>query len=283
MEKNSFMQTYSQLAKRMKNYQNIRSLVNLNFLQILGQYQVLSDNLQNQLAEAARLKEIYWSINREYNIKSSFFENLNKNEKPEQQKKLIIYIAEKAKYSSIGFHNTDNLILSTITKNDLLITMGDYACEWSKKAKIPVYDEYERIDVSYVSRIKTLIYELYISKVINRVEMIFPSNKIENNRLIILPVEQNKLSVAKSPETIDIKNYSIHPNLSSFIDNLNLIYLDYTIAAAITEASFYSLKQKISRIKSLIESVEKKIEKLANDILKEKRKVATDDIIITTQ
>ncbi|SMC16644.1 MSC_0622 family F1-like ATPase gamma subunit [Mycoplasmopsis agassizii] len=277
------MQTYSQLAKRMKNYQNIRSLVNLNFLQILGQYQVLSDNLQNQLAEAARLKEIYWSINREYNIKSSFFENLNKNEKPEQQKKLIIYIAEKAKYSSIGFHNTDNLILSTITKNDLLITMGDYACEWSKKAKIPVYDEYERIDVSYVSRIKTLIYELYISKVINRVEMIFPSNKIENNRLIILPVEQNKLSVAKSPETIDIKNYSIHPNLSSFIDNLNLIYLDYTIAAAITEASFYSLKQKISRIKSLIESVEKKIEKLANDILKEKRKVATDDIIITTQ
>ncbi|PAK21414.1 hypothetical protein CJJ23_02070 [Mycoplasmopsis agassizii] len=277
------MQTYSQLAKKMKNYQNIRSLVNLNFLQILGQYQVLSDNLQNQLAEAARLKEIYWSINREYNIKSSFFENLNKNEKPEQQKKLIIYIAEKAKYSSIGFHNTDNLILSTITKNDLLITMGDYACEWSKKAKIPVYDEYERIDVSYVSRIKTLIYELYVSKVINRVEMIFPSNKIENNRLIILPVEQNKLSVAKAPETIDIKNYSIHPNLSSFIDNLNLIYLDYTIAAAITEASFYSLKQKISRIKSLIESVEKKIEKLANDILKEKRKVATDDIIITTQ
>ncbi|OYD26685.1 hypothetical protein EI74_0619 [Mycoplasma testudineum] len=273
------MDKYNALLKIRKNYKNIYSLVNLNFIQILSQFQILSEKFQGQMAEAGRLKCTYGELNKIYKIKSTFFEG---HRYIVESKKMLIYVAEKAKYSALSFKRTDEEILELYKKNDLFIPIGDYAIEFAKKNGIPIYIQYETIDISHVEELQVLAYQLYMSKKIISLHMTFPTNKLEDgNTMTILPVKD--FMIEQKDVKVNIKNVDIYPNLSDYIKNTNLIYLELTLTALIIEASFYSMKQKIIRIKTLLETVEDKIKKINNEILKEKRKTLTEEIIITTQ
>ncbi|CAC13619.1 unknown; predicted coding region [Mycoplasmopsis pulmonis] len=274
------MKIYSKIEKKKKNLINIKNYINIYFLESLSQFQVQNKIYTNKLNEVNFIKNIYSNVLKSrFGLKSFFF---NGYPSTKNGRKIFVYIAEINRISDISHRQLDKKILDTIEKNDWIIAIGKHAIQFAQENKLNILTTFESIDEKYVNDLKALIYDKYTLGGVYQIEFFFQSNKLKNNSVVILPIKNFHLDKSFEDEEIDPK-IEIYPNLTDFVDDLSWIYLQSSISALLIEANFYLIKQRIAKLKDLLNDIDKKIENIKYESSKFRKDILNENVLTTTQ
>ncbi|WP_033160918.1 MSC_0622 family F1-like ATPase gamma subunit [[Mycoplasma] collis] len=253
--------------------------------------------LNNQLSFFARNaffnKESIQKISDLYNIDNEFVKRRKNNlffwnKKMNKQRELWIYLKEKQKYNVDSYSRYEKIILENIkTKNIDFIALNNEAKLFLEKNNLNILKIFETSDKNLSVFLTTTIKYLYLKNNYSKVNFILNSNKNHSGYFTILPLEDFDITQFKIEDirTINkkISDYSIYPNVNTFIKNSIDTYIKNSINSLIIESKFYDAKNNLVKYNKIIKELEQKLFLIKRQIIKIKREKELEEILMITK
>lgn len=276
------MKYYNQIESKINNLSYIKKYLNIYFYETLSMINIQNKFLQNKLIDVHFIKTIYQKINLTYKIQPFFYNALSK-----KNNCLYVYIAEELKLMGISHAAQEMYLLNNLKPNDYLIIIGNHAINFANVNNKNFILSFPKNNLGILDELKTLIFEYYLTNKIGSVKFVFSSNKIIDNAITILPMNQLKIKfdfeLKANKNKFEIDQISIYPNLEYFLEQLGMIYINNIIHGLLTEASSYILKQRLINIQNNINQIDKRIADSNYEMNKLKYNEINSDILLTAQ
>ncbi|ADE19560.1 MSC_0622 family F1-like ATPase gamma subunit [Mycoplasma crocodyli] len=226
----------------------------------------LSKLLNANLARSNLNKSNIEYVSRLIDYNNVFFVKKNRNIKPN----IWIYLTEDEKYEVDGYSRFEKVILQNLKTDDLLITIGKRAKEFTEKNNLVTYKSFDNAQSdNIINNVVSLIIKNYSTGKFDFVKFVLNTTKLHNKYIDILPIQNMDESFLGYNEnkTNDLTNKFVYPNAEIFVQNEIHNYLIYVVQSLFIESSFYTAKNKLVSENQLLNKID-------DDIFIIKRKIA---------
>lgn len=276
------MKIINQLLKKQQSLNNLRIYLNIGFQETIMKIQTKSKLFIDMLDNTYLLKDLFTQIKQTYFLTSRFFEAKPLSNKLTFKKPtLYIYLAEYLKLSGVNYERVNDHLKAQYNVGDFLITAGDLANSFAKEHHINPILSFQSIRMEDAEQIKAIIFEYFISKKVDAIKFVFSSNKLINNEVTILPINQLAIKQEiKINHVVDFNQTLVFPDLKNFLENAEYVYLNNIVTSLIIEASLFPLNQKLVKLENSINELDKNIAQNNFAILKLKKEAQSNEIIL---
>ncbi|UWD33873.1 MSC_0622 family F1-like ATPase gamma subunit [Mesomycoplasma molare] len=273
-EKNILLITIMKLNQQLNFYFN-NSIITRDAIENLNQKYNIQNYFIQKKQDAKILNKIVSKLKIQQKIKT-------------REKELWIYLKEEQKYSTDSYSRYEKMILENASKKHIeFIAIYKKTEEFLNKNNLKILKTFDSITNETVSSLAKLIKYLYENEGFSRIKFVLNTNKNFDSFFTILPIEEfeiNKLITNKENYSSLKKNdFNIYPNVGEYIENSVDIYIENVMQSLIIESMFYSAKLGLVRVNKIIKDLEKEIKAVKRKIIKIKRELEIEEIVMLTQ
>lgn len=209
------------------------------------------------------------------------------SKKEKRQKKMWIYISEEQNYATDIYSKYEKELLEKSKINeDFFVSVGSRAKNFFEEKKIVSISSYPSTETENLAKkIFFIVKNKILKKEVSEVNFFLNSNKIEEKYVTIFPVRKFKMNDRNFDDgkLINVEKFFIYPEIEKFITNNLENYLLNAIETLIIESSFFMAKNKLVKQNKTLKDLEEKIIKIKRNILKIKRDLKTEEIIMISK
>ncbi|MGY6172108.1 MSC_0622 family F1-like ATPase gamma subunit [Candidatus Mycoplasma pogonae] len=281
---------------KLKSFEKIHQIVDINRNISLIEIQRLNYKITLLYENFSIGKMLLQKLAQKSNIKNFLLDNfasknIFKNKLKKYEKKLFIYVTENEKYLD-GFYDRVELnILKNLNPLDQIVTIGEKAKQFAIKNQIKIYKNIPKPEITEIfslsEKLGLIIKEDLVNKNFSKIIFGINSNKVNSSQAIIFPINSFEFNYAKNSELEEkihsnINQFAFHPSIEEFVENQSILYLQQAIELLLLESTFIIFKNKLINENQMLKKMEEKIKLLNREIIKYKREMEIQEIILIT-
>ncbi|MBN3534776.1 MSC_0622 family F1-like ATPase gamma subunit [Mycoplasma procyoni] len=265
------------IKNRNKVFESLLATTNIAKIETISSILKINKSFENKLENSMKIKEILVFLENKHKLKSIFSESKNKQKNP---KKLWVYITEKNEEKNSEYLAINQLLKDKIKRDDLFISIGEYANDFAKQNNITPLISYDSSHTESTPEIENIITNLYFSFRVNEVVFVLNTNRIDDYQLTILPFTKMNFKTVSEYNQQNLQKKLFLPDIQTFFINSIKMYLNAIIPAILIESQFFQLKQKLIKENKIIDDLEAKIKEIKRIEKEIKRQKLTEEMVL---